>query len=57
MEILPALLWFATAYLLIALIALIALAHVIYNIKVRGLTERPSGSSILHLEAYQETLR
>ena len=54
MEILPALLWFATAYLLIALIAMV---HVIYKIKVRGLTERPSGSSILHLEAYQETLR
>lgn len=54
MEILPALLWFATGYLLIALISM---AHVVYNVKVKQLTDRPEGSSILHLEAYRETLR
>lgn len=54
MEILPALMWFATAILFVALITM---AHVVYNLKVRGLTDRPEGSSILHAEAYQETLR
>ncbi|MBX3094861.1 MAG: hypothetical protein KF680_10060 [Cryobacterium sp.] len=54
MEILPALLWFAAAYLLIALISM---AHVVYNVKVKQLTDRAEGASILHLEAYRETLR
>lgn len=54
MEILPALLWFVTSYLIIALISM---AHVVYNVKVKQLTARPEGSSILGLEAYQETLR
>lgn len=47
-------LWFATGYLLITLIAM---AHVAYNVKVRQVTRRPKGTSILDLEAYQETLR
>src|SRR5690606_32442707 len=54
MEILPALLWFAAAFLIVALITM---AHVVYNIKVRELTDRSGGPSILHLAAYQETLR
>ncbi len=54
MEILPALMWFATAILFVALITM---AHVVYNLKARDMTARPSGSSILGLEAYQETLR